>query len=888
MERQWTVEELPWRRAADDAAGDAPASGAPEAWVRRADARIALGRDTGRAREAFLADADAAGFLRPALDAVHGHQRALHDAATALVRGADPRLAGLPDLLAGAWPDEELSRLMTPTVALEMQFAQLSGRIGGASGEARFRAYLELLSRPRVQRELWEEYTVLLRRVAEVLSRWEESRLELARDLVADLPELDRLHGGRLDAVTLVDFGSGYVRRPGGLAGAVVSFGDVRMVRTPRPPDAAVLWEGIVSWFNARGPAHRLASVPVLRLPDHGWTLRVEHEPCPEGEGVAFYWRLGAVTALAHALSGSAPRHRDIVAHGAHPVLTDAERLLAGVVRPPERPVDAAVSQDGDEDDPLDEEPLEDDEHLPGSGGGVLPLEGHTGALTDGFAFAYDALVADRGTWLSRKGPLGGLSRALLRHDLYPAALYTASLDAGDRPDLLRDGLTRSLLLPRPLPGDGDARLWSALLRAESTDLLRGDLPHLSGPAGAVDLVDSAGRTVPGVLAEAPAASVRRRLRSLDRHGAGGAVALVRRTARDLCPDDPDAADPRPGDHPLDGETALAAAADLARGLSPRDPGAGPLLARLADLDGGPGLRARAEAAADHTAALRFSPRAPDRFGRAAAALVHLAAAGAVRGHDARTRGALAHLDLLRGHTGTGSPGLAGGRAGTVLAALALHAALPGAGALAVADRVASVLAEETAAAPPEPGMASGSTGVLVALSRMDAALPGAGYGGAVGRLLSREREALERRPPADVSWCHGLAGIGLSRLSLLADAREPAVRSAALEDLASLERAVRDALLRGGLRSTGDHGACHGDLGVLEFLVSAARWRGGGAEEAPLRAAAGLCAHGRARGWCLTPGAAPALSGAAGAGYSLLRLAFPHAVPSLLLVSPP
>ncbi|QUX23144.1 DUF4135 domain-containing protein [Nocardiopsis changdeensis] len=574
MERQWTVEELPWRRAADDAAGDAPASGAPEAWVRRADARIALGRDTGRAREAFLADADAAGFLRPALDAVHGHQRALHDAATALVRGADPRLAGLPDLLAGAWPDEELSRLMTPTVALEMQFAQLSGRIGGASGEARFRAYLELLSRPRVQRELWEEYTVLLRRVAEVLSRWEESRLELARDLVADLPELDRLHGGRLDAVTLVDFGSGYVRRPGGLAGAVVSFGDVRMVRTPRPPDAAVLWEGIVSWFNARGPAHRLASVPVLRLPDHGWTLRVEHEPCPEGEGVAFYWRLGAVTALAHALSGSAPRHRDIVAHGAHPVLTDAERLLAGVVRPPERPVDAAVSQDGDEDDPLDEEPLEDDEHLPGSGGGVLPLEGHTGALTDGFAFAYDALVADRGTWLSRKGPLGGLSRALLRHDLYPAALYTASLDAGDRPDLLRDGLTRSLLLPRPLPGDGDARLWSALLRAESTDLLRGDLPHLSGPAGAVDLVDSAGRTVPGVLAEAPAASVRRRLRSLDRHGAGGAVALVRRTARDLCPDDPDAADPRPGDHPLDGETALAAAADLARGLSPR-PGGG-------------------------------------------------------------------------------------------------------------------------------------------------------------------------------------------------------------------------------------------------------------------------------------------------------------------------
>lgn len=548
MESQWTVAELPWRRAADDTAGDAPGPGGPEAWVRRADARIALGRDPGRAREAFLADADAAGFLRPALDAVHGHQRALHDAAAALVRDADPRLAGLPDLLAGAWPDEELSRLMTPTVALEMRFARLSGRIGGAGGEARFRAYLELLSRPQVQRELWTEYTVLLRRVADVLSRWEGSRLELVRNLVADLPALDRLRGGRLGAVTQVDFGSGYVRRPGGLAGAVVSFGDVRMVHAPRPPDAAVLWEGIVSWFNARGPAHRLAAVPVLRLPDHGWTLRVGPEPCPAGEGGAFYWRLGAVAALAHALSGRAPRRRDIVAHGAQPVLTDAERLLSGAVRPPERPVPAAATEaapePGDGDGPWDGEPVEDDGHPPGSGAGVPPSAGHTGALTDGFAFAYDALVADRNTWLSRQGPLGGLPGARLRHDLYPSALYAPSLDAGDRPDLLRDGRTRSLLLPRPLPGDGDARLWSALLRAESTDLLRGDLPYLSGPAGTTDLVDSAGRPVPGALAEAPAASVRRRLRSLDRHGAGEAVALVRRTARDLCPDGPDTADP--------------------------------------------------------------------------------------------------------------------------------------------------------------------------------------------------------------------------------------------------------------------------------------------------------------------------------------------------------
>ncbi|MDE3723094.1 DUF4135 domain-containing protein [Nocardiopsis sp. N85] len=887
MEGRWTVAELPWWRASHE---DAPPPDAPAPWVRRADDRLALGRDSSRPREGFLADADAAGLLRPALDAVHGHQRALHDGVARLVRDADPRLAGLPGILAGSWPDEELSRLMTPTMALETQLAGLTGRVRG-DGRERFRAFLELLSEPGFQRDLWEEYTVLLRRVAGLLSRWERARLALVRHLVADLPALEDLCGSRLAPVDGVDFGSGYVRRPGGLADAVVSFGEVRLIHRRHPPDAALVWAGIVDWFNSRGPAHRLVTAPVLRRPDHGWTVRLGHGSCPAEEADAFYWRLGAVTALAHALGDRAPRHRDLVAHGAHPVLVDAEPLFSGTARAPDRPMRAPEPVGGGEDAPLDEDLREDEEHLPDVDGRPLPLDGHSRVLADGFAFAYDSLVADRRAWASAEGPLGRLPEARLRHALYPAAFYAGFLDAGDRPDVLRDGRTRDLLLPRPVPGPGDARLWTALIRSESADLLRGDLPWLSGRAGSTDLVDGEGRVVPGALAEAPAVSVRRRLGSLDRHDVGGRVAFVRRTARDLCPADPGVADPRPADRPLTGDTALAAAVEIARGLSPLDPGVGPFLTRVALLSGLPELWAAAETAADRVASSRSASRDTGSPVRAGAVVLHLAHAHAVHGRGSWAAEAEARLPQLRRHADTEvTGGLFGGQAGTVLAALALHAVHPGSDALAVADHVASALAERALRLDLPPGMATGGTGILLALTRMDAACPDSGYGDAVAGLAARERDLWERRTPTDTSWCRGLSGIGLSRLALISRTREPSVRSAALEDLAFAERVVGAALAPDGrtLRSIGDHGPCHGDLGVLEFLVGAAGRHGPEAAEGPLRAAAALCAHGRAHGWHLTSGATGPLGGPAGVGYGLLRLAFPHDVPSLLVLEAP
>jgi len=67
-------------------------------------------------------------------------------------------------------------------------------------------------------------------------------------------------------------------------------------------------------------------------------------------------------------------------------------------------------------------------------------------------------------------------------------------------------------------------------------------------------------------------------------------------------------------------------------------------------------------------------------------------------------------------------------------------------------------------------------------------------------------------------AWCHGAPGIGLARLSMLAD--HPA--SSALPTLHSdLELAVRDTVRLG---FTGNHSLCHGMLGNYALILGATR----------------------------------------------------------------
>ncbi|HEX4964737.1 MAG TPA: type 2 lanthipeptide synthetase LanM, partial [Thermoanaerobaculia bacterium] len=134
------------------------------------------------------------------------------------------------------------------------------------------------------------------------------------------------------------------------------------------------------------------------------------------------------------------------------------------------------------------------------------------------------------------------------------------------------------------------------------------------------------------------------------------------------------------------------------------------------------------------------------------------------------------------------------------------------------------------------------------------------------------------------MAWCHGAPGVALARLRALRRLDDPLLRSEALTALES----TRD----GGFDRS--HCLCHGDLGNAEVFLQAGdvlgdapRWR------AELDAVTAFVLENIAgHGWrCGLPGEVEVpglMTGLAGIGYGLLRLASPDRVPSVLLLEPP
>jgi len=136
---------------------------------------------------------------------------------------------------------------------------------------------------------------------------------------------------------------------------------------------------------------------------------------------------------------------------------------------------------------------------------------------------------------------------------------------------------------------------------------------------------------------------------------------------------------------------------------------------------------------------------------------------------------------------------------------------------------------------------------------------------------------------PCQVFWCHGAPGIGLARLDVLGEVDDAEIR-------AEIETALRTTVQSGfGY----NHSLCHGDLGNLELLLHAHRLAGGQAlDEEVERAASRIVSSIERDGWrCGNPRNVESpglLTGLAGIGYGLLRLADEGRVPCALLLSPP
>ena len=137
--------------------------------------------------------------------------------------------------------------------------------------------------------------------------------------------------------------------------------------------------------------------------------------------------------------------------------------------------------------------------------------------------------------------------------------------------------------------------------------------------------------------------------------------------------------------------------------------------------------------------------------------------------------------------------------------------------------------------------------------------------------------------PSFMLAWCHGAPGIGLARLQTLSLLDDAQIR-------AEIETAVHTTLANG---FGNNHSLCHGDLGNLELLLQASqRLKESDILIDVYRLAGQILSQGEQNGWlCGTPlrVESPGLmTGLAGIGYGLLRLAAPTQVPAVLTMAPP
>ncbi|QKG26621.1 type 2 lanthipeptide synthetase LanM family protein [Actinomadura verrucosospora] len=828
-----------------------------------------------------------------------------------------------------------------PALAEELAAASARGLDGGTPQD-RYAAFVRGLADPARALRIWAAYPVLARQVVEILDDWVAARLAFARELAADLPAVTAAFGGRegLGALTGVEFGQAETHR-GGRTVAIVRFERAVLVHKPRPLAVDLCFDRLLGWFNDAGVPHPLRRPRLLDRGDRGWSEYIEPAPCAPGDLPAFFWRMGALLALTHAVHGYDLHADNVIAAGADPVVIDlealfhtsgtqpgvrrarlgdpaAERLEASVLRTgllpgplvmpdvgTERPFGVDISPLGTVPDrrSLIPTPLVDD---PGTdrmrvrlgyrtvpppagrlrlpGGGTVDPRPHRDALVAGYTAAYRRLASAGTGLLAPGGPLHGCADVPVRLIQLSTFLYVRLLLESWRPDALRDAAQGERGLARLDAGWPGVPHRDALVAAEKAAVWRGEVPVFEVRPGHRDVWLEDGTRLPDVLPVPPLEETAARLAALDEDDLAVQTGIIDASLAAL--------PPAPGPSPV---------------RAPR-PSGDPLRDAL-------GIARRLDAAA---------VRSGDRIGWLGIEVVD-ARARRVAPAGLGLYGGLPGIGLFLGHLSavTGESwvaGLAERVADEVAARLAAASGVPGtvpplgpvyhlAHAAAVHGRRDLAEAARDALLPAPPGPPSGDVlegeaGALLSALALHAVLPGeqvAGIARAAGeRLLARDLTG--------PGFGYGASGAAVALARLDALCPDPRFASRALS-LAAAERAPGT-----------DPGWCQGAAGVaLARLELAARYPSAAARlEQPLEAAAAvlrnaaapddsLChgtsavhealaaldeplprqPHGALR--TALPEPAPGLlAGLSGIGYALLRRARPAEVPSVLALAPP
>ncbi|GGQ87074.1 hypothetical protein GCM10010195_48540 [Kitasatospora griseola] len=832
-----------------------------------------------------------------------------------------------------------LVRIAGRTLVLELNVARVGGALRGESGAERFGDFVRQAgTRPRLA-ALVAEYPVLARLLAHCCEDAVAAWAELAGRFAADRAALVRELLGGEDPGPLVGVRTGAGdRHARGRAVAVLEFADGRRaVYKPRPLGVHRHWNELLRLLGESVPNAALRRLAVLDRDGYGWLEFVEAEPCADRRGVErFYRRLGVQLALLHVLGGTDIHYENLIAAADQPVLVDLETLFhpeqgpAPGDDPARRVLADSVHRISLLPFPLlGEHGALDVSGLGGDDGAPLPtsvpgwaeagtdrmrlvreqgrlrraanrprLDGtdadpqeYTEALVAGFRAGYRALADTAYRLGAPEGPVESFAADTVRVVARPTRRYATMLEESTHPDALRDGLDRDRLLGLLWRESADDPRRRPLAAAERVELWRGDVPLFTAAVGDGRL-HSDGRPCGPAPADSGLDRTRRRLAALDRTDLYDQEWIVR-AALATRSAGPGAAPAAPAGHsrpPVapDPDRLLAAACDLADRILARAHGdrrrvnwltlepitdrQWALMPQGAALDGGYlGTALFLAQLAALTGTARYAETAR-RAVRPLPALLDALAADP------------AHLDAVGAGGFTGLGGIAYGLA-------RLDALLPDdtgtlGGSVGTAVRLTARAARTAPPEDPHPDrqLLSGDAGCLAALLAVHRLTGDPAAAAAADHCAERLAATPDPTPDgaAHRRWAlHRYAAAG--RAVHLPDPGPARPVSPAANLAAARTPDTAAPLPPAG--PAADHSLLHGDSATLELLLT------GRPTDAATRAAALLGELDHSGPRCATPAAIPTpalLTGLAGVGHTLLRLAHPAEVPCVLLLEPP
>ncbi len=492
---------------------------------------------------------------------------AVREAAALAAGEMDPAAATRTVELCSAALADRLRATVTPAFLLELNIARVEGRLAGATAERRYREFCDTLAGSASAEGFFRTYPVLARLTATIAASWSVAAAELAVRLDNDRPVIERsLVGADLGALVDVNGGKGDAHNGGRTVTVLVFASGHRVVYKPRPLGVDVHFQRLLGWLHDAAPRIDLRQLRVLDRGDYGWTEFVTQAPVADRAGAArYYRRTGYLLGLMYALRADDLHHENVIAEGEHPVVVDLETLFAPTPRavvqdPRERfwaEVGPSVLATGLLPNPVFGSEERSGVDMSGLGGHAGQFGGRSwpalvGAGTDrarrewtlhpsiaaenevvldgaplrarefadeivaGFAQSLRVVVSHRQQWCADDGVLAGFGATQIRLIARPTMQYAVTMQMLWHPDYLYDAEAAARVIQRLYPGPWGDDSPKALVDSEVEQLLRGDVPYFRARPGSADIWLLDGTCLPGVLAAAPLAEARERVRNLD------------------------------------------------------------------------------------------------------------------------------------------------------------------------------------------------------------------------------------------------------------------------------------------------------------------------------------------------------------------------------------